>query len=51
MLLSVGSESCVVIFSMVSLMIRTSGGFQASGSPVQVDLFSAGCLDFLGLST
>ena len=35
MLLSVCSESCTVIFLMVSLMIRTSGGFQASNSPVQ----------------
>lgn len=42
MLLSVGSESCVVIFSMVSLMIRTSGGFQASGSPVQCGLVLCG---------
>ena len=42
MLLSVCSESCGVIFSMVSLMIRTSGGFQASRSPVLCGLLLCG---------
>ena len=42
MLLSVCSESCGVIFSMVSLMIRTSGGFQASRSPVLCGLLLYG---------